>query len=256
MLRFLVVVPSKDVDGMIFNRNENDPIPLCRKGNMCYEDISSNFGNTHIAEACPRVFMENRARFEEKANPLRQFLNDPYSEKLGPLVKDPDVYMKRKDLIDAYRDHCKLNGITRVPPWADDHYDLRKAKIRIAENGEINDENGDMVQEKYVFGIASRADPVTMTILSEKEAHPVDQEEDGEGGDGGMANISLIDQAITLGSQLEATLGLLTSRSGVLEGFTKDVQALVEGCSKHLATLDENSEMEYAAQGECDSDFE
>lgn len=177
MVTYEVTVDQKDVDGMIHNRNANDPIPLVRKGNWAYEDISSKHGHEHFARVCPMVYLENRARFEAEANPLRQFLNEPISEKLGPLVIDKDVYMRRKDLIEAYRDHCKLNGILKVAAWNDDHYDLRRSKIRPAPLGSIYDAEGTAIMEKFVYGIAPVSDPTTAQILAAKANNPVGGEE-------------------------------------------------------------------------------
>ena len=77
MLIYEVVIPHEKVDGMLHSRNTNDPIPLVRKGNWAYEDVSSIHGHEHFANACPMIYLENRARFEKDANPLRQFLNEP-----------------------------------------------------------------------------------------------------------------------------------------------------------------------------------
>lgn len=248
MLRYLVVVPSSKVDGMIFNRNENDPIPLCRKGNMCYEDISKHYGNSHFAEVCPMVFMENRAKFQEDANPLRKFLAEPYSDKLGPLVIDKDVYMKRKDLIDAFKEYCQLNGIARQPPWTDDHYDLRKAKIRKAHAGEICDDEGNAVMGQFVFGIAPRTDPKTIEILAEKQASPVG-DGDGEDEDSGLTNMQLMDQVINSIDSVETALSILTDRSNVSRELTTAVRERLTMIQKHMDLIDDANEANDAIGG-------
>lgn len=172
LLKYQVQIPTSKVDGELLRRNMNDPIPLVRMGNHAYMQLSKCHGHQHFAEICPRIFLENRKRFEEQSNPLRQFLNQPFSETHGQLVLHPDVYMLRKDLIEAFRDHCKLNGVP-IPPWKDDAFDLRKSKIRKAPIG-LRNERGEPTTEQYMFGIAPINSPIAKSILQAQAQQPID----------------------------------------------------------------------------------
>ena len=239
MLVYEVVVPDKLVDGMIHNRNTNDPMPLARKGNWAYEDISSNHGHEHFARACPMIYLENRARFEENANPLRQFLNEPISEKLGPLVIDKDVYMKRKDLIEAFRDHCKLNGVAKNMTWSDDHYNLRKCNIRPAPMGKINDEDGNPVMEKYMYGIAPLADATTAHVLASKNNKPVEDVDEEDG----ISTFVLIDKANNHMAELEAILHTLVHRDDISSECVQEFQDNLKNILKHVQDMEEMNEL-------------
>ena len=241
MLRYQVEVPAKKVDGMIHNRNANDPIPLARMGNWAYEDISSIHGHEHFAHVCPTVYMENRARFEETANPLRQFLNEPYSEKLGALVLDKDIYMLRKDLIEAYKEHCKLNGILKVAPWSDDNYNLRKVNIRPAPMGKIHDEEGNPTREKYMYGIAPMSDPTAMRILEEKQDDPLDPLDDDLDLDEGnsASTIVLMQKSLNSMDELEQTLQALMYCTDVTKPFIESLCAKLSTLNKVTQELEE-----------------
>lgn len=248
MLRYEVAIAPGKVDGMIHSRNANDPIPLVRKGNWAYEDISSTYGNEHFTKVCPMIYIENRSRYEENANPLRKFLNEPISEKLGPLVIDPDVYMKRKDLIDAFKDHCKLNGI-KPTPWTDDHYDLRKSKIKPVPIGKICDDQGVPIMEKFVYGIAPINDATAAKIIRSKKPKPVDVESDEEEVDDGkgFSTFQITDNALTASSELVRYLELLVHRQDVDTEFVHTLGPRLKNVQDHFEEIEEMVELENVA---------
>lgn len=266
MVKYQVTVPIGQCDGMIHSRNASDPIPLARKGNWAYEDISSTMGNQHFEKVCPVVFVENRARFEEDANVLRQFLNDPFSDKLGALVLDKDVFMKRKDLIDSFKDHCSLNNV-KFPPWRDDHYDLRRSDIRPVPVGSISDCEGNVLMERYVYGIAPRSDPNTIRILEAKTSNlngvdNVDEEEDEEEEDddlygytppnSSISLIQLLGNASEFSDKMVECMNALSGRSesgvSIPDGFLEEMAEKIEVLTKCMDTMTQNAELEEAAQ--------
>lgn len=242
MLKYQVEVPTSQVDTIIHNRNKNDPIPLVRMGNWAYEDISSTHGHRHFAEVCPRIFLENRAQFESKSNPLRQFLNEPFSDKHGQLVLDPDVYMLRKDLIEAFRDHCKLNGIY-TPAWSDDAYDLRKAKVRPAPLGAIKDEEGLPTTEKYVYGIAPANDPIVSRILARKRTQPV-----GEEVHDAQTN-NIMEKIGRLFAQIGGHLDELSSASNLTDDMTEKLVQHTRNVKEQVTKIIEMKELTEMSQG-------
>lgn len=182
MVEWNIVVPPNKMDGMLQNRNANDPIPLLIKGNSAYEYIATMYGHTSFWTSCPSYFLDIRAKFEEESNPLRQFLKDPISDELGPLVRDPDIFMAEKDLVNAFKAYCERSGIGKAPRWKrKNNPEFKRFQLEYASPGTIFDEdNNPLNDDRYIRGIGPYNDPRVSRILAEKSSgeHPIDTEVD------------------------------------------------------------------------------